>query len=185
MQAVCVGDNESEWSAVASFTTLDACDAPNNLAAEVTGNAVELSWEGYQEGYNVRYRASGFDGIYLSEPLLPDNEIGEWMTVPSDGNTLSLSVDELESNRSYEWQVQGINCDGNGGTTEWSEAATFTMPGPCAVPTDLNATNITAISACLNWTGVQESYNVRYRRPAHTKHLFSENFEATCTLLII
>ena len=26
----------------------------------------------------------------------------------------------------YEWQVQGVNCDGNGGTTDWSAPATFT-----------------------------------------------------------
>ena len=263
VQAVCDEDNPSEWSAGASFTAPEACGAPNQLTAEVTGNAVELGWEGYQDGYNVRYRTSGFDGIYLYEPLtLPqigdweqqnmeygglaytdededetdvcfmfhfssnppqllyspyftrptqhsgttltfdykvgssdypetfqvcyydvdnnllreetaikvsntdwaqytgevpvdasrflikylsndqwflyldnfivynadDNEVGEWMTATSDDNTLSLSFDELEFGTLYEWQVQGIDCDGEGGITSWSEVATFTTP---------------------------------------------------------
>ena len=28
----------------------------------------------------------------------------------------------------YQWQVQGVDCDGNGTATDWSETATFTTP---------------------------------------------------------
>ena len=55
VQAVCGTDGESNWSAIATFTTPDACAVPTGLTAEVTGNAAELSWTGTTETYNLQY----------------------------------------------------------------------------------------------------------------------------------
>lgn len=59
-----------------------------------------------------------------------DNPVpaGEWQTVTLTGNT--LDINGLSASTLYEWQVQGTNCDGNGGTTEWSESAVFTTLPP-------------------------------------------------------
>ena len=46
-----------------------------------------------------------------------------WVT---EANVTSpLEITGLMPSTNYEWQVQGVDCDGNGGTTDWSEAATF------------------------------------------------------------
>jgi len=37
-----------------------------------------------------------------------------------------MSLDNLTPAIGYEWQVQGVNCSGEGSTTEWSEVSTFT-----------------------------------------------------------
>ena len=67
------------------------------------------------------------------------------------------------SGTTYEWQVQGLDCNSEGSTTEWSEAGTFTTLNPCEAPSELTATDITATTTTLNWNGLQESYSVRYR----------------------
>ena len=40
--------------------------------------------------------------------------------------TVPFTIDQLEPVSDYMWQVQGVDCDGNGHTTDWSEVATFT-----------------------------------------------------------
>ena len=46
-----------------------------------------------------------------------------WVT---EANVTSpLEITGLMPSTNYEWQVQGVDCDGNGGTTDWSEATTF------------------------------------------------------------
>lgn len=56
--------------------------------------------------------------------------------------------------------MQGIY---NDEPTDWSSSATFTTLATTAPPFDLEATQITAHTATLNWTGIQDGYNVRYR----------------------
>lgn len=63
-------------------------------------------------------------GIYNDNPI----PAGEWQTVTVTDNT--LDIDGLTASTLYEWQVQGTNCDGNGGATEWSESAFFTTALP-------------------------------------------------------
>ncbi len=105
-------------------------------------------------------------GIYVPA------EAGQWMPSTSGVSTVGNSYDivNLASETKYEWQVQA-NC-GIDGESNWSSIASFTTPSPCATPTDLNATDITAVSAKLNWTGAQENYNVSYGEV-----LFYEGFE--------
>jgi hypothetical protein len=75
----------------------------------------------------------------------------------------------------YVWQVQGLECNGEGSTTEWSTMGTFTTLNPCETPYNLTATDITATTATLNWNGLQESYNVRCH-PAIV--ILNEGFES-------
>ena len=85
------------------------------------------------------------------------------------------SLTGLTPETPYVWQVQGSNCDGEGSTTEWSEAGTFTTLNPCETPYNLTAADITATTATLNWNGLQESYSVRYH-PAIV--ILNEGFES-------
>ena len=135
------------------------CTAPSELTAtDITFTTATLNWNGFQESYNVRYRTDGAN---------------EWQTIDNIAATTTM-LSGLLSGTTYEWQVQGLDCDGNGGTTEWS-AATFTTLSTCEVqPSELTATDITATTATLNWNGSQESYNVRYQPVV----ILNEGFES-------
>ena len=122
--------------------------APSELTVtDITFTTATLNWNGLQESYNVRYRTVGAN---------------EWQTIGGIAAT-TTTLSGLLSGTTYEWQVQGLDCDGEGSATEWSEAGTFTTLNPCETPYNLTATDITATTATLSWSGVQDSYNVRYR----------------------
>ena len=50
----------------------------------------------------------------------------DWTTVNNVTNPYTLP--DLCTGTTYQYKVQGVNCDGNGSTTKWSNAAVFTMP---------------------------------------------------------
>ena len=87
-------DGTSNWT-WAYFTTPSVCEAPIDLAAtDVTADAATLSWTGYQDNYNVRYRS-------LGTPLFEDyftNGMDNWTTIDADGD-------------GYTW-VLGSECGG-------------------------------------------------------------------------
>ncbi len=51
-------------------------------------------------------------------------EPGPWMTADATSTTATLTG--LDPETDYEWQVQGVDCDGEGGNTDWSASAYFT-----------------------------------------------------------
>ena len=59
------------------------------------------------------------DGIDVT---ITDNNT--WMLVEGVNNPYTLA--NLSPETTYQYKVQGVNCDGNGGTTDWSASATFT-----------------------------------------------------------
>ena len=122
--------------------------APSELTVtDITFTTATLNWNGFQESYSVRYRTVGAN---------------EWQTIGGIAAT-TTTLSGLLSGTTYEWQVQGLDCNSEGSTTEWSEAGTFTTLNPCEAPSELTATDITATTTTLNWNGLQESYSVRYR----------------------
>ena len=60
----------------------------------------------------------------------------DWTTVSGVANPYTLTG--LNMDTQYEVQVQGVNCDGEGGTSDWSASAFFTT---------LNGTLVTSITA--------------------------------------
>ena len=146
----CNGEGSTtEWSVAGTFTTLSPCEVqPSELTAtDITFTTATLNWNGLQENYSVRYRTVGAN---------------EWQTIGGIAAT-TTTLSGLLSGTTYEWQVQGLDCNSEGSTTEWSEAGTFTTLNPCEAPSELTATDITATTTTLNWNGLQESYSVRYR----------------------
>ncbi len=103
-----------EIAAIAGKTLrpyIEPCTPPFHLeVADIGATTATLHWMGVQDSYIVRYRTAG--------------RAGEWVEATADTTTLNITglVPETE----YEWEVQGVDCDGNGGTTEWSEIASFT-----------------------------------------------------------
>ena len=84
-----------------------------------------------------------------------------WTPAFAENGATSIDITGLDSDTEYEFQVQA-DC-GSEGESGWSASTTFTTLDGCAVPTDLNATNITASNATLSWTGFTDTYNIQYR----------------------
>ncbi|NUO01884.1 MAG: fibronectin type III domain-containing protein [Saprospiraceae bacterium] len=152
VQAVC-STGPGSFSASSTFTTTaqQSCGTPTNLlATSITAGSAVLSWTGVSgaTSYNVQWRIFG-------------------TTTWSNGTTsnTSLQITGLVAGTQYEFQVQAV-C----GTTTGSFASVFkfttgTAQG-CGIPQGLNATNIGATVATLNWTAISgaTSYNVRWRQ---------------------
>lgn len=114
---------------VADFTTtlINETTAPY----EYTEYTADLSSYNGQLGYIAIRHFNSWDRFRLNADdfgLYDIHQAGEWQTVTVTDNT--LDIDGLTASTLYEWQVQGVNCDGNGSSTEWSESAFFTTALP-------------------------------------------------------
>ena len=98
--------------------------AENIAGGEYTEYTADLSSYNGQAGY-IAIRHFNSEGMRL---LLDDFRIYDNDKQSATATSGSLTINDLDSNSSYEWQVQGINQDCDGGTTEWSEYAYFTTP---------------------------------------------------------
>ena len=107
---------------VADFNTILV--AETEAGGEYTEYTVNLNSYNGQEGY-IAIRHFNSEGMRL---LLDDFRIYDNDIQSATATSGSLTLNNLDSNSSYEWQVQGINQDCDGGTTEWSECAFFTTP---------------------------------------------------------
>ena len=87
--------------------------------------SIDLSQYEGQAGYIAIHHVQ-YDGYFLIiDDFFFDDE---WQTANVSENMLTISG--LHANTCYEWQVQGVNCDGDGHNTEWSESVFFTTPLP-------------------------------------------------------
>ena len=115
----CGDEGYSLW-AFDLFVTLEACGAPTDLAYELNFGMAELSWTGFTETFNIQYREvdpRALDAI--------TDKVNTWTLVEGvEGNHYTILG--LKSEATYEAKVQGVNCDGEGTTTEWSDMVTFT-----------------------------------------------------------
>ena len=111
----------------------------NDVSAFTWGDetASANSWATYTENpgnipANAKYFAINYTAVYQYR-LYIDNItytytpliVGTWNET-NTSVTSPLTISGLTPETPYAWQVQGSNCDGNNGTTEWSEAGTFT-----------------------------------------------------------
>ena len=86
-------DGVSNWKTL-DFTTLEMNPVPTDVEADLMANSAELTWTGYGESYNVRYRTAPgvaenifFEGFENGIPAT-------WTTIDADGdgnNWLALS----------------------------------------------------------------------------------------------
>jgi hypothetical protein len=85
----------------------------------------------------------------------------EWN--PVSGITPPYTMEGLRPETTYVVRVKA-NC-GEEGESGWA-TITFITPSVCDMPIGLATEDITYNSATLNWTGYQESFNLRYRSAA-------------------
>ena len=110
-------------TSVSDFTTtLVAESTTSNSYVEYTADLSSYSGKGYIAIHHFNcsdqnYLCVDDFGIYGSE---------NWVALNPNPTTETANLTGLTPNTGYEWQVRGVNCDGNGGTTEWSDVATFT-----------------------------------------------------------
>ena len=146
-------------NSISNFTLLYE---PGNASDSWTEVTIDLSSFNGVQGY-IALRHQDYDQDYL---IIDDfgiyaveYQVGPWTNRSTDDNSLDITGLTPETN--YLFQVQA-DC-GSEGESGWSASATFTTLDGCAVPTDLNATNITASSATLSWTGFTDTYNIQFR----------------------
>ena len=116
----------------------------------------------------------GYYSVGIDDIAIRSLAESQWTTV-EDVEGLNQGLTGLASNTEYEVQVQA-DCGSTDGTSAWV-GTTFTTLDDCALPYELNATNLTATSATLSWTGVQDSYNVRYREVITAPVEFDETYD--------
>jgi hypothetical protein len=104
-----------------------------------------------------------------------DVPAGEWTVLSGVNQPYPLTG--LADGRKYEWQVLGNNPACSGEVTDWSESAFFETFSACEVPNELYTEDVTETSAMLNWTGIQDAFNVRYRTAAFDGYYLNENWD--------
>jgi hypothetical protein len=136
-----------------SLAAPSTCDVPTGLAVNsITQTSAVATWTagGSETAWNVQYKAASATN---------------W--TPATVNATSFTMSGLTPNTPYQVRVQA-DC-GNGSTSLWTEAATFTTlpddtPEPCDVPTGLTVSAVTDESITITWddnTNV-DSWNIQY-----------------------
>jgi hypothetical protein len=111
---------------------------------------------------------------YTKLPLQnPSRDEEEWTVVE---NVTSPYTMDVEPGTNYEVQVMAI-CGGEDGSSDWGASTYFETPTMCDAPTGLSATNVMTTSATLNWNGLQDGFEVRYRAVGSYEAIYEENFE--------
>ena len=162
---------------VDSFTALTAdMTTPSGSGFNWGEVTLDLSAYAGQQGYIAfrHYNCTGQYYMILDDITIEgdDIEAGEWITI--ENATSPQDIEGLDPLTEYEVQVQGVYADG---ASQWTESVLFTTLSALDTPTDLAVANITENSAEASWEGVQESYNLRYRKAATADVLFFESFE--------
>ena len=119
-------------TSVSDFTTtLVAESTTTNSYVEYTADLSSYTGKGYIAIHhfnctNQNYLYVDDFGIYGSENwvTLSPNPTTETANLTGLTPTIENGIHLLPT--TYEWQVQGVNCDGNGNATDWSAPATFT-----------------------------------------------------------
>ena len=105
---------------------------------------VDLSAYAGQTGYVALRHFDCYDQFYLEVDDIAIGtpvETGSWTIVTATGNFMEIY--DFNPGTEYEWQVQGVNCDGQGNNSEWSDIVAFaTLP---------SITQTYALSQGWNW----------------------------------
>ena len=116
----------SDW-AMSTFTTNAGTEDPIDLTAETTSTTATLSWTGYQDSYNVQYRATAADQnapatIILTagdvwaddsgyQMLLDANATAYGTIIPIEGGLTQSGDASAETYAEFEYKIPG-NADG-------------------------------------------------------------------------
>ena len=121
-------DDPDQYEVLLSTTGTATSDFTITLQA--MGNATYNSWDEVEIDLSAYEGQQGYIAIHhvsSDKYFLVIDDFGiysDWTTVPASEAT--ATINNLSSETTYEWQVQGVNCDGNGNPTDWSASAYFT-----------------------------------------------------------
>jgi len=124
LRANCGSDGYSVW-ATTSFTTPGLCDMIQDLAVEPGTNTASLSWNGYQDMYNVRYRTVETGDYAFFDDF--ENGLDNW-TIYTNGEVptgyegwriidLSVSLENVDAYSgthaasAWSWSTSAYNAD--------------------------------------------------------------------------
>ncbi len=118
VKAVCGTDGESDYAYTTFFTPSACADVENITVSDITSVSANLSWHGYQNSYDVRYRVpahltpimvEGFEsGIPATWTTIDgDNDSNNWFALSDLATIYPYYADEDES--SLAWQHSGEN----------------------------------------------------------------------------
>lgn len=134
---------------------------------------IDLSAYAGHQGYIAFRHHNITDAYYL---IIDDVRIGqssdvEWTTL--EGVTSPTTITGLLPETDYEAQVQSVYDETN---SPWTDAVGFKTAAVDITPGNLAVNNVGAHNATVEWKGVQETYNLRYRKAAIRSGFF-EDFE--------
>lgn len=152
---VTVTPGENLWITLTEYGTyvLSYCasDEPNNnwvLNGDAWTHVGDLASSLAGDGWMIRGEIVG-----------GDSSTATWMPVSNPSSPCTL--EGLKKETTYTVRVRGdFGSDGKSG---WA-MKNFTTKSGTEDPVDLAATDITPTSATLNWTGYQDSFNLKYRQ---------------------
>ena len=164
IRAICdpVAEEISEWSIPATFRTAIACPTPTNVSVVAGPTTAAVSWN-YTDAEDATfsiYQVAGTDTTDFAANI----------------DTTFYTLTGLTPLTQYRFLLQA-NCEeGDANYVVF----TFRTLDACVTPSDLQVidSTITAHEATIEWSGYQESYNVRYRAIANIDDtVFSDDFE--------
>jgi trimeric autotransporter adhesin len=159
LQAYCTGNIAVPVSNTFSFTTAASgtvCTTPNiNSIDQRTSNSVRINWSASAgvSYYQLFYRVTG-SSLFTA------------VTVPGGASSLACYVSQLSPNTSYEFKLRAF-CTGNinAGDSPTMTASTNLAAPACATPVLGSFTNVTGVTAQVNWNLIPGAifYLIRYR----------------------
>ena len=183
VRANCGGGEVSPWSDSKRVVTPAGNQAPSTFAI-VSGSEgphyVSLVWN---QGGEL---AESWDLYYVKSETAPEEAPTVATPATVTVNTLPTAeapylLEGLDAESRYYIWVRA-NC-GIDGLSAWKAltGSCFTTLEACPMPVNGEVTNMTPVSAQLNWTGYAENYNVQYRTAAYSypaEGSFFEDFES-------
>lgn len=134
--------------------------------ASITSSSVVLNWtlvDENQDAWEIEYatNADFTENVHNIDVTTHEN----------------YTLGGLDNDTHYYVHVRS-NCGGTDGDSEWCDAIDFTTIPSCPVPTNLEASNITEVSADLTWTASTEvdAYGIQYRPAATYDIEYTEEF---------
>jgi hypothetical protein len=115
-----------------STTGNSVSDFTTTLVGETTTTdayveyTADLSSYAGQQGYIAIHHFNCTDQYYLYVDDFGLYGTEDWVSVSPNPTDATTTLTGLQPNTGYEWQVQGLNCNSQGSSTDWSAVATFT-----------------------------------------------------------
>src|SRR5690606_38153718 len=130
------------WVIIPTFEQIPPCPEPSNPMLNITGNTVQLSWDG----------TGTFDIAYGVAPFTP--------TTPTETDVTSpYTFSNLENNTLYMAYIR-TNCTIN--ESAWVGPFYFSVVEPCNIPISINLYDITDSSATVGWVSDGTSFDIEY-----------------------